>query len=300
MKKNNVYILCLFIACMNNFCSLKGETNELIEYEKYGTGKQAVILIGGLIGKNNGYLKEIAQKLASVNTSIYVPNFYSTTNRKRTFAEVSIEQFTVDIENLCKNQGIEKTVLIGHSFGGTLSLIYSSKYPNRVASLLLINPGFINSKKYDRGKNSAFNNLIEPKDSAFLHFESYMKGEISDIVFHDKIDSIQINNLIYEDSVCDKIWNEVKLSKISAGYKERIYFDMIRSPFDLTTTLGDINTDLIIFHGEYDNYSQSTSNQLIKELKNTQYLKIQNSGHFPWFENPDEFYPKLYEVLGIE
>lgn len=297
MKNRKIYIVCLLLTWMYVSCSLEGKHNELVEFEKYGTGTQAIILVGGLIGKNNDYLKEVAQKLTKFNTSVYVPNFYSTTKKKRTFAEVSINQFINDIENLRKHQKIEKLILIGHSFGGTLSLIYSSKHPKHVSSLLLLNPGFIDSKKYNRGENSAFNKLIEPKDSSFLFFESFMKGEISDIVFHNKIDSIQINNLIYKNSVSDSIWNEVKLSKVSAGYEERVYFDMIRNPFDLTKKLNSIHTNVIIFSGEYDNYSKNNSMQLAKKLENANSVIISNSGHFPWFENPDEFYSKLYKVV---
>jgi len=50
------------------------------------------------------------------------------------------EQFISSIEEWREALGIKKMILLGHSFGGYLAAGYTLKYPNRVKSLLLVDP----------------------------------------------------------------------------------------------------------------------------------------------------------------
>lgn len=285
-------VTCIFISKENN--------NPTVDFIKYGEGNQLVILVGGMIGKDNTYLEDMAKELVDSSKCIVIPNFYSTKSKKRTFSEVSVEQFIEDIEELRKKHSAKQISLIGHSFGGTLSLIYSLRYPKSVSSIVLINTGFINSQYYNRSKNSHFHKLIQPKDSAFLLFEEFMQGKISSSILNDKIDSIQIHNLIFNKNASLEIWNNLKEAKVSYGYESRLYFDFVKNPFNLTNSLNVINTKILLINGNNDTYSEKTSNLLLGQLNNIQKISIKNSGHFPWIENPTEFYQSLIKQNQIK
>lgn len=54
--------------------------------------------------------------------------------------KVSIEHFAKDINLILRKEKIKKVYLVGHCFGGFVSLVFSYLYPKKVKKLILINP----------------------------------------------------------------------------------------------------------------------------------------------------------------
>ena len=54
--------------------------------------------------------------------------------------ETTVEQFSEDIGAVADAHGLERFVLVGHSFGGAVAAAYAGRHPERVAGLLLLDP----------------------------------------------------------------------------------------------------------------------------------------------------------------
>jgi len=54
--------------------------------------------------------------------------------------DYSIESQADDVDEVANGLGIERFVLAGHSFGGTVAIAYAGSHPERVAGLLLADP----------------------------------------------------------------------------------------------------------------------------------------------------------------
>lgn len=53
-------------------------------------------------------------------------------------SKYTFEEATTDVNNIYEEYEIEKAVLIGHSWGGTLGLVFAERYPSKVNSLILV------------------------------------------------------------------------------------------------------------------------------------------------------------------
>lgn len=60
------------------------------------------------------------------------------------------EKFVTSIEDTRKELGLETFILIGHSFGGYLAYSYAIQYPEKVKSLILVDPWGFSENAPDR------------------------------------------------------------------------------------------------------------------------------------------------------
>ena len=105
---------------------IKKINNVDINYIDYGKGKNTFVLLHGW-GQNIEMMKPIGDKLQKENRVIIVdlPGFGFT---KEPDTIWSMYDYADCIHNLLEAIKVKNPIMIGHSFGGKISLIYASKY----------------------------------------------------------------------------------------------------------------------------------------------------------------------------
>lgn len=103
-----------------------------VNYIQYGEGKDVVLLHGW--GQNIEMMMPLGNLLQNTNriTILDLPGFGESEEPKEAWTIYEYETF---IEEVFQELKIENPILIGHSFGGRLSIIYASK--NKVDKLIL-------------------------------------------------------------------------------------------------------------------------------------------------------------------
>ncbi len=104
----------------------------LLNINKIGDGKQAVILISGLACKNEVWDQTI-QSLPG-NTSIYSIDYYE----DKEDALRSIHEIADEALDLIKEEELETPIIIGHSLGGAIALDIASRNVVRIKQLIII------------------------------------------------------------------------------------------------------------------------------------------------------------------
>ncbi len=97
-----------------------------INYIDYGKGENTVVLLHGW-GQNIGMMKPIGDKLQKNNRVIIVdlPGFGETEEPKDIW---TMYDYADCIKQLLDDLKVSNPIMVGHSFGGKISLIYASKY----------------------------------------------------------------------------------------------------------------------------------------------------------------------------
>lgn len=104
-----------------------------LHYKKSGTGSQALILLHGW-GCDLNIFAKIHEHLAEKFTvyTLDLPGFGQSEEPKSIWG---IEEYTANLEAFVKLKNIHSPILLGHSFGGRMSLLYASR--NEVSKMVI-------------------------------------------------------------------------------------------------------------------------------------------------------------------
>ncbi len=105
-----------------------------VNYVQYGSGKKNVVLLHGW-GQNIQMMDPIGKRLEKVATItiIDLPGHGESSEPKEA---ITIYDYCEIVKELLDELKIKKPILIGHSFGGRVSIVYASKYETEKLVLL--------------------------------------------------------------------------------------------------------------------------------------------------------------------
>ncbi|HEX7474553.1 MAG TPA: alpha/beta hydrolase [Dehalococcoidales bacterium] len=262
--------------------------NQNIHYQTRGEGNKTIILAHGLPSSiqewdlmsqklvSNGY-QAIALDLPGHGDS-FKPNeidFYS--------ADTFYIHFKEWINHL--NIGTPP-VLLGHSFGGYLSLRYALDHQRDVRGLILIDP-FLS---YDQ--LVGINRFLLSYPLISVHF--LKNAPIRLIKFF-----LWAGSLVRRKFRIHSYLSKSELYKMAVDFKRcspNIAY-LPKTITDITTNLADLNIPTLLIWGNQDKtLSVSWYLNIVSKLPNSTY-KVLNAGHNPHLSNFFEVYPIVLEFL---
>jgi proline iminopeptidase len=214
----------LFISFFS--CAVSGQQLDFIShvngklyYHQYGKGEVIILLSGGpgssyrqveliATGLSDAY-RVILPEQRGTGKSIPVPHDSTTIN----FAAAR-----EDIGLLLSGLGLQKAIIIGHSWGARLALSFACRYPDKVKELVLVSPGLFNTTQPMR---TALNDIIEGRMSQanitllMTYLKKMQKGAMN------KIDSVNFGKLetmpfVYDVSRMDSLYSDISAGGANA------------------------------------------------------------------------------------
>lgn len=278
--------------------SIKIEHGYLHYYTK-GEGKP-IVLMQGNTGASSYYMRAIADSLKNYRTILV--DFQGTGRSKDRVEDASwigMDQIVGDYETVRKHLCIDQWTIIGHSYGGQHSLYYAVKFQGKVSKI--INIGGITTDNlnmkyfYD---NVHFNIpdadrqqlAVIMKDSTLTQEQKYN----ANLVTHMK-------GWLYKKEALNQFLGyfspeEMKIlsnDKYQSIWRNRLDF----FTFDFSKQAYQLNIPLRLIHGRQDPVGESVPVLLNERMKDSKLAFIEHCGHFPWFEQPKDFFQKLKEFL---
>ena len=174
----------------------------------------------------------------------------------------NLSDYALFIGEFLKKMDVKNPILIGHSFGGSISIKYLSSQ-NDAKKLILIDSAGIREKTL---RKFAYKIIAKIIKTILIIFPEKLRQEVRN-KFYKTIDA--------EDYIQSGAMKETFLKIISE---------------DLSADMKKILVETVLIWGENDKDTPVTFAEKIKNLiKNSRLFIIKNSKHYPFLENPEEF-----------
>lgn len=250
-------------------------TNEIdidgtkLHYTCQGEGDPIILMHGW--GCNNTTLASIAA-VASESMKVYNVDFPGFGETPEPDTVWGVEEYTRLIEGMVKKLGIENPVLLGHSFGGRVGILYSSRNP--VKKLILVDAAG-----------------VKPRRSLKYYFK----------VYSFKL-SKRIANLIYGKEKAQKMIEERRRKSASADYlqaspKMRAILSKVVNE-DLRHVMPQIKAPTLLIWGENDTATPMRDARIMEKLiPDAGLVSFPGCGHYSFLDNPVQFAAVLRSFL---
>ncbi|HTF70263.1 MAG TPA: alpha/beta fold hydrolase [Edaphobacter sp.] len=271
-----------------------------LSYEQFGhdAGKTPAIIVNGGPGFSHTYmyLTDVFTKKFSQNRSVifYDQRGIGKSKLLRASAPEGLEAQVADLEALRVRLGYNRIDLIGHSWGGLLSMAYAAAYPQRIQHLVLIDsagPNWYKSRYLfeevfpDQLANEdeiAKGNDAAAKSSGellrrFLARDFYSQERFQELIGKLSSEELaKVNNQNIDDAVQDALKNR-----------------------DLTDDLKRFTFPTLVMWGRYDiNSAVVTGWKISQAVPGAKIVIYEKTRHFPFYEEESSFLHDLNQFLS--
>jgi pimeloyl-ACP methyl ester carboxylesterase len=276
------------------FIEINGIT---VHHKERGDGDQTFILLHGF-GASVFSWREVMDDLSQFGRVIaYDRPAFGLTERPmpETWTEnpYGIKANIELLLGLMDSFGIEKAILVGNSAGGGVAVAFALEYPQRVESLVLVDPGV------GGGRGPQF-----PAWALPLMWTPQMR-HLGPLLMRDYQETLP-NTMLREWYDQTKLTDEVmakQLELLRITNWDRAFYELTFAPAypELRPLLPNLTVPVFIIAGQEDRLIRSWYFEAIAtEIPNAQLALLPNCGHVPQEECPEQFMDQVENFLQFK
>lgn len=243
--------------------------NQLISYRKSGSGAPMLLLHGW--GCSSETLTSVEAVAAQTHT-VYNIDFPGFGDSPEPDGVWGVEDYTRNIEEFCKVLDIKSPVLLGHSFGGRVSILFASR--NDTSKVILVDAAGIKPRR---------------------PLKYYIK------VYSFKFSKWMYRLLMSKEKAQKKI-ERMRARRGSADYAaaspamKAILSKVVNE--DLKHVMPDIKAPTLLIWGENDTATPlADAKKMAKLIPDAGLVSFDNAGHYSFLDNPYGFRAVLSNFL---
>ena len=261
-----------------------------------GEGTPALVLHGGPMSDTTGGL--IAALPPGLHTIRYQQRGIEPSTTAGPF---DVESHVADAIRVLDAFELEQALVIGHSWGGHLAYHLAAAHPERLLGLVAIDPlGAVGDGGWPDLDRGIFERLAadspEAAARAQLLDERAMAGEGTQAELDESF-GLAWPYYFADPAGAPPPPADVRLNvPLYAGVVESVHAHFAARTLELA--LRAFERPVLIVHGRDDPLPWQASEATAALLPNAELVVVENCGHFPWLERPDELRAALAAYLG--
>lgn len=196
---------------------------------------------------------------------------------------LALSRHVDDIEAVRLALGLEKPALLGHSFGAVLALLYALRYPEGASRLILI--GAAPTREFQEGYRQAVHEALPAEDQARL-----VELQRSPLTDAGLLERFRLTLPLYFHRQLSDEERHALLRPLSFRATVNRALAAGLEAFDLRPALPHVRVPALIVYGESDRVVQPRYALALRgHLLTGRFVAFQESGHFPFLEEPGPF-----------
>jgi pimeloyl-ACP methyl ester carboxylesterase len=200
----------------------------------------------------------------------------------------SIEHHCKDILALMNDRGLERPVLMGHSLGAFISLVFSAKYPQRVDRLILVDGGGKLTKTQMTKVFTGIKPSLDRLGKTFPSFEDYISqmkqapylqpwNSYMETYFHYEVEKVKggLRSRVHPNHIEEEAKN---LGKVDS----RQFYKKVTSPtLILRATKGLLAKDDLVL-------PKDVAEHMVREIPNAKKVDLKGTNHYSILFQPNK------------
>jgi proline iminopeptidase len=273
-------------------------------YESEGQGEPLVLIAGGP-GDSHSPFHPFFSRLADRYRVIYFDGFgVGKSDRAKSSKEYSFARDVENLEGLRKALGLSQMNLLGHSYGGMVAQAYALKYPQAVKRLILIDT-FYSGEMWQTNNDSCNDEIRKQypevweqlqrirarglRSSAPEHQKAYYGVPLGLFYFHDA----SKEKLLAKEESNNEVYYTI------AGDDADFVIGGDIAALDFRAGLEKLKMPMLVLAGRFDRVSMPRyAVEYKKYAPGARFVMMEESGHFPFIEEPGQTLSVLREFLG--
>ena len=241
-----------------------------LSYTVEGEGMPVILMHGW--GCNHSTLKSIEAQLIP-GFKVYNVDFPGFGGSNEPSAVWGVEEYTSLIEDFARQEHIESPILLGHSFGGRVGILFASR--NKVHKLILVDAAGVKPRRSLRYYYKVYS--YKAIKHALLFFLGKKRGETALNSYRAKVGSSDYSNASpMMRAILSKVVNE-----------------------DLKSVMPKIACPTLLIWGANDTATPLADAKIMEKLiPDAGLVSFDGVGHYSFLENPYQFAAVLKSFLS--
>lgn len=218
--------------------------------------------------------------------------------------DVTVESEMDDLDRVRRHFGLEKMVIIGHSWGAVLAMEYASRHPERVTDLILLNtaPASNDDVRVFREHLRRIRPTADVEAmNALTQTAGYRAGNLD---VESEYYRIHFRPAITAAGLLDRLIPRLRVNftpervLLARAIEQRLYSQTwYSSGYALLRRINRLAVPTLVIHGEYDFVPVDVAVHIADAIPGTRLVVLPNCGHFAFLEAPDPLAREIHQHL---
>lgn len=213
--------------------------------------------------------------------------------------DIHIDRYVADLDAVREHMRLEKTAVLGHSWGGFVAMHYALRHPERVSQLILLNTASatntdIEAMKVERHKRWT---ARQAEMDALASSMAMDEGDPETVAAYYALDFATTFKRL-EDARRLKLdfarEDILKGRAIEDHLAKGLYW---QEGYTLLPALAKLRVPTLVIHGELDFFPLESSKHIAEAIPGAKLVVIPGSGHFSYIDAPEAVRAAIGETI---